>query len=142
MTVTLTVIAGIIFAVYSIYFIKIISGNPDEFEKELLAALKDWSQKNNGKKSQIRLIFSISLIVELFYFLMVFLVIYNPVFVVFTILFAGVELFHIYRIGINVHKFLKGIIESADLFNWKLERLSAILFFTHSLLSLINVFLF
>ncbi len=79
MTVTLAVIAGIIFAVYSVYFVKIISGDPGEFEKELLEALADWTQNSKGKRAQIWFIFFISLITELFYFLMVFLVINNPV---------------------------------------------------------------
>jgi len=142
MTVTLAVIAGIIFAVYSVYFIKIISGDPGEFEKELLEALADWTQNSKGKRSQIGFIFFISLITELFYFLMVFLVINNPVIVVFTVLFAGVELFHISRVGITFYKFLKGLIELVDIFNWRLERISAMLFFTHSLLVLLSIFLF
>ena len=142
MVLALKVFAGAIFLVYSVYFINIISGAPGEFENELLEVFSEWAQKGNGNGLQIGMLFLTSLLIELFYFGLVLLVIKNPVFVVFTVVFIAIEFYHIFRIGRGLIRYLRGLIEIALVLDFKFERISAMLFFTHSLLLLFILFLF
>ncbi len=143
MVVILGIMAGIIFVVYSVYFFKIIKEEPQEFEAEILKILAGWmvEEKTAAKKQIWGLIF-LSLFVEVLYFLLVFLVIKNPIMIGFTVFFAGMELFHMMKIISAFYRFFKGLTVLKDIFNWRLERVSAMCFFTHSLLILLIIALY
>ncbi|MBC7075808.1 MAG: hypothetical protein H5T98_07030 [Syntrophomonadaceae bacterium] len=138
----LGIIAGIIFVAYSVYFFKIMKGEPQEFEKEIVKILAEWIvEKKTAAKTQIGFLIFASLAAEILYFLLVFLVMTNPVIIGFTVFFAVIEMLHIVKISTAFHRFFKGIIKLKDVFNWRLERISAMFFFTHSLLVLCSIVL-
>jgi hypothetical protein len=140
MEITLGFLALSIFLLYSVYFIKIIKGNPESFELELLSSLANWMIEK-GAKSQVRiwLMLFLSLLLEASYFLLVFLIVANPVILGFTVLFAAFELLHLLVLGLAFKRFFQGQKILKEVFNWKMERSSALLFFTYSLLVLINL---
>lgn len=142
MALPLKLFAVMIFLVYSVYFIKIISGAPSKFENELVEVLSEWAQKGNGSGSPVCLLFLTSLFIEVCYFVLVFLVVKNPVFIVFTVIFVGVELYHIFRVGKGLKGYLQGLTDIEFVLDFKFERISATLFFTHSFLLLFILFLF
>lgn len=143
MILLLGVLAGIIFLTYSYYFYKIIVGKPEEFEYELLKSLATWMVSNGAKsKPQLWLLFFLSVILELVYFLLVFATIDQPVLIIITSFFVGVEVIHLLTVGKALSKFFSGKAMLKDIFNWKVERISAMLFFTHSLLVLISLIFF
>ncbi|MDD2510059.1 MAG: hypothetical protein PHG94_02890 [Syntrophomonas sp.] len=140
MELTLGFLALSIFLLYSIYFIKIIKGNPESFELELLNSLANWMIEM-GSKSQVRigLMLIFSLLLEASYFLLVILIVANPVILGFTVLFAAFELVHLLVLGLAFKRFFQGQRVLKEVFNWKMERSSALLFFTYSLLVLFNL---
>ncbi|NLB87866.1 MAG: hypothetical protein GX790_01370 [Syntrophomonadaceae bacterium] len=143
MTLLLGVLAGIIFISYAFYFYKIIIGKPEEFEYELLKSLAAWMVSNGKKsKSQLWLLLFLSVVIELVYFLLVFTNISQPVLIIMTSFFAGVEAVHLLTVGRALNKFFAGKAMLKDIFNWKLERISALFFFTHSLLVMISLIFF
>lgn len=140
MKIALGFLAGCIIILYSVYFIRIIRGQPENFEQELLNSLANWMIEK-GSKSQLHVwaMFLLSLVFELSFFLAVFLSIDNLLMAVFTISFATFEMFHLFILGFSFRRFFQGRKVLKELFNWKLERSSAILFFTYSLLLIINL---
>lgn len=143
MTLLLGVLAGIIFLSYSYYFYKIIIGKPEDFEYELLKSLAAWMVSTGRKsKPQLWMLLVISVIIELVYFLLVFTIIDQPVLIIITSFFAGVEAIHLLTISRSLTKFFAGKVMLKDIFNWKLERISALFFFTHSLLVMICLVFF
>lgn len=138
MTILLGVLAGVLFLTYSYYFYKIMLGKPEDFEVELLKSLASWMVSNGSKsRSQLWMIYGISIILEIFYFVLVFTTIKHPVLLVITSFFIGIEFIHLAIIGRSFQKFFSGQIILKSLFNWKMERISALLFFTHSFLVLV-----
>ncbi|HZK43715.1 MAG TPA: hypothetical protein VFC73_05435 [Syntrophomonadaceae bacterium] len=138
MKVLLGVLAGMIFISYSYYFFKTMIGKPEEFEYELLKTLAAWMvEKGSKSRQQLWMLFFLSLILEIFYFALVFINIEQPVLLIITCLFAGFEAFHLFIIGRALNKFFSGAAMLKDIFNWKIERTSALIFFTHSLLVLV-----
>ncbi len=138
MTVLLWVFAIIIFLTYSFYFVKIILGKPEEFEYDLLKSLAAWMvSKGSRSRPQLWLLLFLSIILEIFYFTLVLTSIDQPVLIIITSFFAGVEAVHLTTVGISFNKFFSGQLLLKDMFNWKVERLSGLLFFTHSLLVMI-----
>ena len=109
MEITLGFLALSIFLLYSVYFIKIIKGNPESFELELLSSLANWMIEK-GAKSQVRiwLMLFLSLLLEASYFLLVFLIVANPVILGFTVLFASFELLHLLGLGMEFKRFFQG----------------------------------
>lgn len=138
MTVLLWVFALFLFLTYAYYFVKIIVGKPEEFEIELLKSLANW-MINKGLKARPRLwlLFFISIILEIAYFSLVFININQPVLVIITGFFVGMEVIHLVTVGLSFTKFFGGKLILKDLFNWKIERFSGLLFFTHSFLVMI-----
>lgn len=141
-TVTLGIFAAIIFLIYSFYFVRIIKGNPRDFEIDMLEALAEWMVKRGtSTQPQIWILIVLSAVVEVFYFLLVFSVLNNPVIVILTAFFAGLEAMHLLLAANSFNKFFKDKILLKDIFNWRLERISAMFFFTHSFLVLLSLFL-
>lgn len=137
MALVLGVVAGIILALYSLYFIRIIKGSPREFENEMIKAFAAWIiARGMAARGQVWLMILASLILEIAYFVLVFTVIRNPVLLTFTGFFAGVELVHLLLVAIAFYRFFQGKLMIKQLFNWRVERMSALLFFTHSILVL------
>ena len=118
----------------------IIKGNPESFELDLLNSLANWMIEK-GAKSQVRIwmMLLLSLLLEASYFLLVILIVANPVMLGFTVLFATFELLHLLVLGLAFKRFFQGQKVLKEVFNWKMERSSALLFFTYSLLVLINL---
>lgn len=136
--VSLGIYAGVIFALYSIYFSKIIKGKPEEFELEMLQALANWMIAT-GVKSQSQIWFMLisSLILEATYFVLVLTLVSNPFILYFTWLFIGIETVHIAILFMAFYRFFHTRLLLKDIFKWRLERVSAQFFFTHSLLLII-----
>ena len=138
MGVMLVIIAGLIFLLYSTYFAKIIKGDPQGFEVEMLKALAEWIiSKGAVSKGHIWAMFYLSLLGELIYFCLTLVLISNPVMIYLTVLFIVIESYHLSRIVVSLNRFFTGKALLSQIFNWRVERASAILFFTHSLLVLI-----
>lgn len=138
MVVLLWVFALFIFFTYSFYFFKIILGKPEEFEIELLKSLANWMVNKGVKaRSQLWWLFFLSVALEIVYFTLVFVNVTQPVLLIITSFFAGVEIIHLITVGISFSKFFGGKIVLKDLLNWKVERLSGLLFFTHTFLVMV-----
>lgn len=138
MTMALGLLAGSLFLLYSIYFIRIIKGKPQSFEMELLKSLASWMVKRGHRsKGQLWLMYLMSLIIELVYFISVLLTIVNPFMQFFTALLVGLESYHLLWMAFSLRQFFAGKTRISQIFNWRMERISAILFFTHALLVLI-----
>lgn len=133
--------AVMIFLLYSIYFIKIIKGNPQGFELEILRALANWIiAKGASSKTNIWAIFYGSLLGELFYFYLTLVRLENPVMRVLTAILIFIEIFHLIRLAVNFQRFFSGKYLLSQIFNWQVERASATIFFTHSSLVLIILY--
>ncbi len=138
MTLLLGVLAGIIFLAYLYYFYKIMLGKPEEFEMELLKSLAAWMvSKGTKSRPQLWLMYFCSIALAVIYFLLVFTVIKHPVLLVITGLFAVWELVHLMIIGWTLNRFFAGKVILKEIFNWRMERTSALLYFTHSFLVIV-----
>ncbi|MGI5921112.1 MAG: hypothetical protein ACOX6I_05185 [Syntrophomonadaceae bacterium] len=143
MAVALTTMAGVILLVYSLYFTRIIKGNPQMFELELLKALADWMiSKGPASRNHIRIMLLLSVLLEGAYFLLAIFLVSNIVMQFFTGMLAGVEIIHLLTMAINFSRFFRGKIVLKNIFNWHLERISALLLFTHALLVLVVLICF
>lgn len=136
-TVLLGLVAAVILIIYSIYFAKIIQGNPREFELDLLNALHNWLQE--GHTGLLWILLWASVVFEMIYFGLVLVTLSNPVTLALTVMVVVLEIWHLVVIYINLRNFFAGHISSAGIFNWKLERISALGFFTHSLIVLLTL---
>ncbi|HHV16101.1 MAG TPA: hypothetical protein GXX58_05950 [Gelria sp.] len=140
LTVTLGIFAGSLLFFYSFYFVRIIRGNPESFEGELLQALANWVvQKGSKSQGQLWMMLLLSFCLELLYFVLVFAVIKNIALLIFTGVFVLVEIYHLTSFGVSLTRFFRGEIKLKHLFNWRIERVSALIFFTHSLLVLVSI---
>ena len=143
MGVILVILAGLIFMLYSSYFIRIIKGEPQGFEVEMLQALAEWIiTKGAVSKGYIWAMFFLSLLGELIYFFLTLVLIRNPVMTALTVLFIAIESYHLSRIDVILNRFFTGKALLSQIFNWRVERASAILFFTHSFLVVIILIFF
>lgn len=139
----LGIFAAVILLGYSFYFYKIIAGKPQEFEFNLIKSLGEWILSRKTKaRADMWLMFLFSVVVEFSYFLLAFAVIKNPLLLFFTAFFAGFELLHILLIRSRFSRFFKGELPLKSLFIWPVERISALFFFTHSLLVMISLIFF
>lgn len=139
----LAVYAGLLIILYSVYFFKILQGDAQGFEFELMKTLAEW-MINRGPASrwQLWLLYILSILLEGFYFFLVFYLLGNPVIKIFSIFFASFEALHLLLVGSNLSRFFRGKIPLKNIFSWPVERSSAGLFFTHGLLVLINIFFY
>jgi len=141
MTTALGLLAGSLFLLYSIYFIRIIKGKPQSFEMELLRSLAGWMVKSGPRsKGQLWFMYFLSLLIELTYFVLVFVLIQNPFMQYFTAIMAGYEGWHLLWLCLSLKQFFAGNTRISQIFNWRMERISAILFFTHSMLVLLILY--
>lgn len=143
MSIVLGTTAAIICLVYSIYFVRIIRGAPEDFELELLKVMADWMiGKGASSRNYVWGMFIFTVAFETVYFVMVLNLIDNLAMQFLTGFMVGVEIFHLIAAAFNFNRFFKGKIVLKDIFNWHLERTSAILFFTHSMLVMVVLTLF
>jgi len=136
-TIILGLMAAVLLITYSIYFVKIIQGRPQEFELNLSNALQNWLQES--KPTALWKLLWASVLLEVIYFGLVFITVSNPVTLAMTVLIIVVETWHLLVVTINTRNFFAGRISSTGIFNWKLERISALGFFTHSLIVLLTL---
>ncbi|MEQ8200076.1 MAG: hypothetical protein ABRQ24_01505 [Syntrophomonadaceae bacterium] len=143
MTAILGIMAGLIFLLYSAYFYKIIKEEPHGFELELLRSLANW-MITTGARSRIYLwaMLWASVLAEAFYFYLTLVQVSNLVITTLTVMFIPVEIFHLSWLGVAFRRFFRGQYLLRQVFSWPLERLSAGLFFTHSLLVVITLLFF
>lgn len=140
MSIVFGMMAGIVILLYGIYFLLIIRGIPHKFEleltKTLVIGLKDQEEKP-GKKLLALLLASLA--IELLYFTLAFILLHNPVMIILTLILAGEELLHLLVLASAVYKYFKGKIGPERIFNWTVERVSAVFFFTHAWLALVSI---
>ena len=102
MAVTLGIFAGTILFFYSFYFVRIIRGNPESFEGELLQALANWMvQKGSKVRGHLWMMLLLSFSLELLYFVLVFAVVKNMALLIFTGLFVMIEIYHLTSFGLS-----------------------------------------
>ena len=143
MTVALGLTAAVLFLLYSWYFVRIIKGNPQSFELELMKALAQWMvQKGPASKGQIWLMYWSSCWIEILYLGLAFLTLSNPFMQYFTVMVAAMEGYHLFWLALSCKRFFAGQTLISQLFNWRLERMSAISLFSYSLLLLITLIVF
>ena len=143
MTLTLGLTAAVLFLLYSWYFVPIIKGNSQTFELELLKALAQWMvQKGPASKVQMWLMYWFSLMIEVLYLGLAFLTISNSFMQYFTVMVAAMEGYHLLWLAFSCKRFFAGQTLISQLFNWRLERMSAISLFSYSLLLLITLIVF
>lgn len=134
----LGIMAGIIFFAYSLYFTRIIKGNHEVFEMDLLQVLGNWMiEKGMSSRRIMWAILVVSVFIEVTYFGLALLLIDNLAMQFITGLVVGVESFHLAYMIRSFARFFGGKIVLKQLFSWRLERASAMLLFTHSFLVLV-----
>lgn len=135
MTLILGILAGILFITYSFYAVRIIRGNPEEFELDLLKGFATWMiSRGAGARMEFWLMVVVAIMLEITYFILAIITIRNPVMLVFSGFFAGSEFIHLILVSKTFSRFFQGELLLKDIFNWKVERVSAMLFFTHTFL--------
>ena len=143
MLIVLGIMAAIIFIVYGIYFAAILRGKPQAMEGEMGEAFALWLEKDGGSgRLRLSSLLLGSLILEGAYFVRAFSLLHNPVMIILTLVLAGEELLHVGVVVNAVNKYWRGEIEAQKIFNWTIERTSAIFFFTHAFLVLVNILVF
>lgn len=139
----LGVFAGLLFLIYAVYFFQIVKGKPEEFELELMKALAAWMvSRGTRAKGQMWLMLLLSALLELTYFILVFNIMNNDFMILFTSFFVGYEMFHLFIVSLGLSRFFKGQLKLKNIFKWKAERFSAILFYTHSMLVIATLLFF
>lgn len=129
--------AGLILLLYSVYFIRIITGNPEDLEIQMLRSLADWIISTKAPaRFYIWAMYAMSVIVEALYFYLTLVYIRNPVMFILTGLLILFEINHLLGIGYNLKRFFSGRYLLSQIFHWGRERSSAVLFFTHAFLVL------
>ena len=129
-----------VFLHYIQFILYVSSKVPPAFEAELLRAFAAWAiTRGTAIRGQIRWMIILSIALEVIYFWMVFTVIANPAMLIFTSFLIGVEVIHFGIVTHSFRKFFQGKIMIKQIFNWRMERTSAVLFFTHCLLVLFSL---
>lgn len=140
MALVLGILAGCILAIYSVYCVRILKGSPQAFEAELLKAFAAWAiSRGTAVRGQIRWMLFFSVVLEAVYFILVFTVISNPAMLIFTAFLVGVEVVHLWLVSSAFYQFFRGKTMLKEIFNWRMERISALLFFTHCFLVLFSL---
>ncbi len=100
-----------------------------------------WLQEEKGSAiARLLLMLLASLVLEVIYFVLAFMLLHNPVMIVLTLILAGEELLHIVVVFGSSYRYFRGRIGAEKIINWIIERVSAVFFFTHAFLVLVNVF--
>lgn len=143
MTAILGTMAGTIFLLYSFYFYRIIREEPHAFELELLRSLANWIIATGARsKNYLWSMLVASALVEILYFYLTLVQVSNPIIHMLTIMIIPLEVFHLFRLGLSFHRFFSGKYLLSQVFSWPLERMSAGMFFTHSLLVVATLLFF
>ncbi|HWQ75374.1 MAG TPA: hypothetical protein VN441_08675 [Syntrophomonas sp.] len=143
MTSVLGFTAAVLFLLYFWYFIRIIKGRPQAFELELLKSLARWMvSKGPAAKSGMWLMYWSSFLIEAAYLGMAYLTVTNPFMHYFTLAIIALEAYHLTWLGLNFRRFFAGRIPVSQLFNWRMERMSALTLFSYSLLLLATLAFF
>lgn len=143
MLMSLAVFAGLLMVIYFIYFFNILKGAPQAFEMQMLKALAQWMiTQGPSSRRLIWIYYLLAMIFEFIYFAMVFYLLSNPVIRMFSMFVVSFEILHVLLVGFNLSKFFGGQIPLKALLRWPVERASAMLFFTHTFLVLINIFFY
>jgi len=137
MLVSLGIMAGIIFLLYSVYFVSIIRGNPEHLEMEMMRSLADWIIRTKGSaQAYMWGMYAGSVLVEGCYLYLAIVYVANPAMRFLTGLFILFEINHLLSLGYNLRRFFSGKYLLSQIFHWGRERFSAVLFFTHAFLVL------
>jgi hypothetical protein len=137
MVIILAIMAGSIFLLYSFYFFRIIKGDPEKLEIEMLKSLADWIiRKKASSKPWIWSVLALSVLAEIIYFYLALVLIANPVMRIFTGLLILYEINHLISLFVNLRRFFSGQNLLSQIFRWGQERIAALLFFTHTFLVL------
>ncbi len=143
MSTILVILAGLICLLYTGYFVKIIKGDPQGFERAMIKSLADWIiTKGTVSKVYIWAMLFWSMVIVFLYFGLTLRLINNPFMRYLTSIFIAIESFHLSRIAITLGRFFAGKALLGQIFNWRVERASALLFFTHSVLVLAMLIFF
>lgn len=143
MTWVLGTTAAVLFFLYSWYFIRIIKGKPQSFELELLKSLAQWMvQTGPASKARMWLMYWVSVLIEAVYLGMAYLTVNNAFMYYLTITVIALEVYHLLWLMLSFRHFFAGHKPVAKLFNWRLERISALTLFSYSLLLLITLIFF
>lgn len=138
--IALGIMAAVIFLIYGIYFSYILRGKPQTLEIEMRESFVAWLQTDKGSaRVRLSLMLIVSLALEVLYFVLAFLVLHNPVMIILTLILAVEELLHIGVVFNSTYKYFRGRIEADRIINWIIERVSAIFFFTHAFLVLVDI---
>ncbi len=143
MTVTFGILAGIIFLIYGSYVGRILKGNPQVLETEVNNMLSEWIQEDQKRFArQLLLLLGFGFILEAGYLILAFMVLHNPVMTLLTLVLAAEESLNIGMVIYAFYKYFRQKIDAEKIFNWKMERISAVFFFTHSFLALVSLFFY
>jgi len=143
MVLVLQIMALLLLFMYFVYFMRILKGDSQSLELLIIKSLAEWMIKN-GPSSRLKLwiLMGLSIVLEVAYFYLALVVIVNPALEVLTSFFAGVEFYHMFTMVLRFRMFFRGRLMISQVFDWRIERISAVFFFTHALLVLISFNLF
>lgn len=121
--------AGCIFLLYSVYFVRIIRGEPEVLELHIHASLAEWIIHTKAP-AQLYMwgMYALSLLLEVLYFYLTLVYIKNPAMRIFTGFFILFEINHLLGLGYNLRRFFRGQYLLSQIFHWGRERSSAVLF--------------
>lgn len=126
---------------YGYYCWHILKARPQGLEQQMMGALAEWMRlRGPGSKTIIWLLFGLSLLLVITYLGLVYAVLANPVIWYITAALIGAEAFHYLATFTRFRRFFAGKTRIMQLFDWKLERLCALLYFGHALLVLYCLF--
>lgn len=133
----------VILAFYSIYFYQILRGHPERFEQMLMQGMvlhQGTPEKEAASPGFISMVIIISLLLEAGYFVFSLSVINILAYQVFTFAFIFFEVWH----GIRVLPIMRALLNPAefseDLFDWRMERVSAQIYVLHVLITICLLF--
>lgn len=141
MTTAYGILAGVIFFIYGSYVGRILKGNPHVIETEVNNMLLEWIREDQKKFTrQLPVLLGLGFILEAGYLILAFMVLHNPVMILLTLLLGAEEGLNVVMVTHAFYRFCRNKLDAGKIFNWKLERVSAVFFFTHSFLSLVSIF--
>jgi len=139
----LAVYAGTIMLLYSVYVANILIGKASRFELSLMDYYLQWVVANGqNSRGKMWLMILCSFFIEFAYLFLALYLIDNSTLIFLSIFLLTFELLHAGSVVLAFRQFFKNERPFKNLFNWRLERTSALFLFTHTLLVLSNIFFF
>ncbi|MGE5372644.1 MAG: hypothetical protein ACM3QZ_11710 [Solirubrobacterales bacterium] len=127
--------AALIIILYSPYFLAILAGRPERFEKMLLTEMVSYTAERS--RDHLWRFFLILLLpttlMEAGYFGLTVAVFDSTIFLGISLGFALFELFHLVRYVWLFRRYQRGTLEIGELLDWQMERMSCLLFVGHAL---------